>query len=110
MKMVTKAPPRQGAQARIRRLGIAEAKAKLSQALRDAPVIIHNRGRDVGVLMDIEMYERLTAADEGRTGPGGRAFLDAIAERKRRQGAAEDFEPAPASIVVRDPFESRPRR
>jgi prevent-host-death family protein len=40
-----------------RRLRVAEAKAKLSEAIRSVrsgPSIIHNRGRDVAVLIDVE--------------------------------------------------------
>ena len=49
---------------RHRRLGVAEAKMRLSELLRDAaagPTVIHSRGRDVAVVLAVEDYDRLTA-------------------------------------------------
>jgi prevent-host-death family protein len=45
-----------------RRVGVAEAKARFSEVLRDTakgPTLIHSRGRDLAVLIAIEDYEQL---------------------------------------------------
>jgi len=78
-------------------LGVAEAKSKLSEVLRDTasgPTIIHSRGRDLAVL-GIEEYENLVAEGRGGGGTGG-AFLNRLEAVKRRHGGGvESFEPAP---------------
>lgn len=93
-----------------RRVGVAEAKSKLSEVLRDAakgPTIIHSRGRDLAVLLAIEEYEHLIAEHPGGPGTGG-AFLSRIDAVKRRHGGgAEDFEPAPMKLQPVDPFARR---
>jgi prevent-host-death family protein len=90
---------------------VSEAKAKLSQALRElegGPTVIHNRGRDVAALISIEDYERLLRA-EGSEGAGMRSFLEAVEALKRDfgGGAALPFERA--MIRPRDPFGRRRR-
>ena len=65
---------------RTRRLGVAEAKSKLSEVLRDAaqgPTVIHSRGRDLIVVLAIEDYERLTVAQQSLEA-GGAAFLQRV--------------------------------
>lgn len=95
---------------RTRRLGVAEAKSKLSEVLRDAaqgPTVIHSRGRDLAVVLAIEDYERLTA-DQQDPGGGGAAFLERVDALKRRHGGGvNDFEPARLDFVPAEPF---PRR
>ena len=98
-----------------RRVGIAEAKSKLSEVLRDSakgPTIIHNRGRDLAVLLTIEAYEHLLAEHPG--GPGsGNGFLGRVELVKRRHGGGvDDFAPARTSFDPVDPFARRraPRR
>jgi prevent-host-death family protein len=90
------------------RVGVAEAKSKLSEVLRDAaaaPTIIHSRGRDLAVLIAIEQYRRLVASHPG----SGAAFLGRVEAVKRRHGGGvEEFEPTPMNLRVQDPF-SRPR-
>lgn len=93
-----------------RRVGVAEAKSRLSEVLRDAakgPTIIHSRGRDLAVLLAIEEYELLVAEHPG--GPGaGSIFLGRIDAVKRRHGGGvEEFEPAPMSFRAVDPFSRR---
>ena len=93
-----------------RRVGVAEAKSRLSEVLRDAvkgPTIIHSRGRDLAVLLAIEEYEQLVAEHPG--GPGaGSNFLSRIDAVKRRHGGGiEEFEPAPMSFRAVDPFSRR---
>lgn len=92
-----------------RRVGVAAAKARLSEVLRGldaSPVVIHSRGRDVGVLVDIGTYGRIAAASPPRA--GGAAFLAAVeALRARFGGGVEDFDPAPAEIVSRAAFGPR---
>lgn len=110
MKEVTSSPVRLH-----RRVGVAEAKSKLSEVLRDmgqGPTIIHSRGRDLAVLLAIEDYERLIAEHPGGPGTGG-AFLSRIEAVKRRHGGGiEEFTPAPMSFRAVDPFSRRraPRR
>lgn len=92
---------------RIRRLGVAEAKTRLSELLRDAaqgPTVIHSRGRDLGVVLAIEDYERLMAAQQSSK-PGGAEFLHRIETLKARYGGGvDDFEPARLDFVPVDPF------
>src|SRR5262245_23521795 len=96
------------AKGHVRRVGVAEAKAKLSEVLRSierAPIGIHSRGRDIGALIDIATFERFTAANDTDQRPGGAAFLDAVdAIKQRHGGGVADFEPAPLKIRVGDPF------
>lgn len=105
MKEVTAPPVRSS-----RRVGVAEAKSRLSEVLRDAaqgPTIIHSRGRDLAVLLAIEAYEQLVAAHPGGPGTGG-AFLSRIDAVKRRHGGGvEEFKPAPMSFRAVDPFTRR---
>jgi len=93
-----------------RRVGVAEAKSKLSEVLRDTPrgpTIIHSRGRDLAVLLAIEDYEQLIAQHPGGPGTGG-AFLSRIDAVKRRHGGGiEEFTPAPMSFRAVDPFSRR---
>ena len=90
---------------RARRLGVAEAKSKLSEVLREAeqgPMVIHSRGKDLAVVLSIEEYERLTA---GQRSAGGSAFLLRIEALKQRHGGGvSDFEPARLDFVPADPF------
>jgi len=92
---------------RARRLGVAEAKSKLSEVLRDAaqgPTVIHSRGRDLVVVLSIEDFERLTA-DQQPPRAGGAAFLQRVVALKQRYGGGvSDFEPARLDFVPADPF------
>jgi prevent-host-death family protein len=92
---------------KTRRLGVAEAKSKLSELLRDAaqgPLVIHSRGRDVAVVLAIEEYERLTAGQQPSR-VGGAAFLQRVEALKlRHDGGVDDFEPARLDFVPADPF------
>lgn len=98
-----------------RRVGVAEAKAKLSEALRsldEGPIVIHSRGRDVGVLMDVQTYEQLAAGHDPSSiaRPGGAAFLFRVEElRERYGGGAENFAPEPARVRPQNPFGGRRR-
>lgn len=90
-----------------RRLSVSEAKAKLSNALRaaqKAPVVIHSRGRDVAALVSIESH-----TEQRETESGGRRFLDAVLELKRRHGGGAVLVAPPARIRAQDPF-ARGRR
>jgi prevent-host-death family protein len=95
---------------RTRRLGVAEAKSKLSEVLRDAaqgPTVIHSRGRDLVVVLAIEDYERLTA-DQQPPRAGGAAFLQRVETVKQRHGGGvSDFEPARLDFVPAEPFARR---
>ena len=81
-----------------KRLGVSEARSKLSEVLREAakgPTIIHSRGRDLVVVLAIEDYERLTS-ERASPEPGGAAFLKRVEALKQRHGGGvSDFEPAP---------------
>ena len=91
---------------RTRRLGVAEAKGKLSEVLRNAaqgPLIIHSRGRDLAVVLAIEEYERLMAGQQPSKA-GGSAFLERVEALKLRHGGGvNDFEPARLDFVPADP-------
>jgi prevent-host-death family protein len=99
---------------RTRRLGVAEAKSKLSEVLREAaqgPTVIHSRGRDLVVVLAVEDYQRLTAAQH-LPGAGGAAFLQRVEALKQRHGGGvSDFEPARLDFVPAEPFtRKRPGR
>lgn len=105
MKQVTKPLP-----LGVRRLGVAEAKSKLSEVMRDAakgPTVIHCRGRDVAVLLALEEYEQLLAQQPEKVSTG-RAFLQRVDLVKRRHaGGIDSFEPAPMKFVPEKPFSRR---
>lgn len=98
---------------RARRLGVAEAKSKLSEVLRESaqgPTIIHSRGRDVVVILAIEEYERLRA-DQQPQRAGGGAFLTRVETLKQRHGGGvEGFEPSRLDFVPDEPFRKRKAR
>lgn len=62
---------KQSAQASVpspRRVGVAEARSRLSEVLRDAakgPTIIRSRGRDLAVLLALDEHEQLGAEPPG---------------------------------------------
>jgi prevent-host-death family protein len=95
---------------KIRRLGVAEAKSKLSEVLRDTahgPTVIHSRGRDLVVVLAISEYERLMA-DQHSPRTGGAAFLERVEALKRRHGDGVDgFEPVRLDFVPAHPFARR---
>src|SRR5688500_11908623 len=93
-----------------RRVGVATAKARLSQILRDldaSPVVIQSRGRDVGVLVDVATYERIV---EAAAPTGGAAFLAEVDGLRQRFGGGVEFAPEKAVIETRDPFGPRRSR
>jgi prevent-host-death family protein len=95
---------------RAKRLNVSEAKAKLSQALRElegSPTIIHNRGRDVAALISMEDYERLVRAEASESAPNMRSFLDSVDALKRRFGGGATLPFEPASLTPRNPFGRR---
>ena len=90
---------------RTRRLGVAEAKSRWSEVLREAaqgPTVIHSRGKDLAVVLAIEDYERLAAGEQVRT--GGAAFLQRVEALKQRYGGGVDFEPARLDLMPYEPF------
>ncbi len=91
-----------------RRLGVAEAKSKLSEMLRETaqgPTIIHNRGRDLAVLLAVEDYERLLAGQATLKRSGGAAFLERVEALKERHGGGVlDFEPGRLDFEPAKPF------
>lgn len=111
MNQTISVPPLVGR--RRRRLGVAEAKARLSELLRDAtagPTVIHSRGRDVAVVLAIEDYDRL-AREHDLVRGGGALFLDRIDALKARQaGGIDDFEPERLDLALEDPFGPRRRK
>jgi prevent-host-death family protein len=114
MKKDTSAKPRRPDVVRPRRLSVAEAKAKLSEALRSVrsgPSIIHNRGRDVAVLIDVEQYEQLIKDQQAAPDRSpAKAFLDRLVQIKQRFGGGVDgFEPPRTDYRPRTPFSNRQR-
>ncbi|HZF12951.1 MAG TPA: type II toxin-antitoxin system Phd/YefM family antitoxin [Thermoanaerobaculia bacterium] len=95
---------------KTRRFGVAEAKSKLSEVLREAaqgPTVIHSRGRDLVVVLAIEDYEQLVA-DQPAPTAGGAAFLERVEALKQRHGGGVgDFEPRRLDFAPADPFGSR---
>ncbi len=93
--------------AAVRRVGVAEAKGKLSEVMRDAvkgPTIIHCRGRDAVVLLALEEYEQLLAQLPEKAFTG-EAFLHRIEAVKRRHaGGVDDFAPKTMTFVPGNPF------
>lgn len=92
---------------RTRRLGVAEAKRRLSEVLRDVaqgPTVIHSRGRDLAVVLAMEDYERLKVGQQPQR-LGGEEFLQRIDALKQRYGGGvSDFEPSRLDFVPVDPF------
>ena len=114
MKQVTSARTTRSDPVRPRRLSVAEAKTKLSEALRSirsGPSIIHNRGRDVAVLIDVEQYEQLIAEQRAaHAQTPAKSFLDRLEQIKRLLGGGADgFEPLRIDYRPRNPFSSRAR-
>jgi prevent-host-death family protein len=97
---------------RPRRIGVAEAKSRLSELLRqtaNGPTIIHSRGRDVAVVLAVEEYDRLTAEHPASPG-GGAAFLARVdALKEKYGGGVEGFAPERMQFEPIDPF-ARKRR
>ena len=92
-------------------MSVAEAKAQLSEALRtvdDGPAVIHNRGRDIAVLLGVGAYQHLVAAADAVATPMA-AFLRDVGSLKDRLGGGADRVVEPAALTVRDPF-GRARR
>ena len=91
----------------LRRVGVAEAKSRLSALLRDAaagPTIIHNRGRDLAVVLAVEEYDRLATERLAARG-GGAGFLERVERLKHRHGGGvEDFRPRRLDLTPNDPF------
>lgn len=72
-------------------MGVAEAKAHLSEVLKTAdvePVVIHSRGRDVAVVVGIATYERLLAA-EASAPTVMQSLMADLAELRDKHGGAE---------------------
>jgi len=91
---------------RPRRLGVAEAKSRWTEVLREAgqgPTVIHSRGRDLVVVLAIEDYERLSA-DRQAPKAGGAVFLQRVEALKQRYGGGVEFEPARLAFVPSEPF------
>jgi prevent-host-death family protein len=92
-----------------RRVGIAEAKARLSEVLRDVdeePVVIHNRGRDVAVVVGVATYERLRAAEASAPSGMGKLIAD-IAELRDKYGGGADIAYERIDYAPRNPFRGR---
>jgi prevent-host-death family protein len=91
-------------------LGVAEAKTRWSEVVREAaqgPTVIHSRGKDLVVVLAIEDYERL-AADRHAPKAAGAAFLQRVEALKQRHGGGvDDFEPARLDFVPSQPFARR---
>jgi prevent-host-death family protein len=91
-----------------RRIGVAEAKSKLSEVIRETvqgPTVIHSRGRDLAVLLTLADYERLLVGQATSSRSGGAAFLERVEALKERHGGGVlDFEPARLDFEPTKPF------
>ncbi len=97
---------------RPRRVGVAEAKSRLSEVLREAaqgPTIIHSRGKDVAIVLGIEDYERLTTQQTSRMN-GGAEFLQRVDALKRKHGSGVSFDPPRLEFVPAEPFSPKGAR
>jgi prevent-host-death family protein len=77
-----------------RRLGVAEAKARFAELLRDSELgatVIHNRGRDVAVVLSMAEYDALAHGALPRTAAGPR-LIQSLAEWRARSEPV-DFQP-----------------
>ena len=70
------------------------------RSLQLGPAVIHNRGRDVAVLMRVEDYARVGDAAAASMA----VFLRDVAALKQRYGGGEEFDPEPACVVPRAVF------
>ena len=89
-----------------RRLGVAEAKSHLSEVLREVasgPTFIHNRGKDLAVILSIEEFERLVGSDRAANS-GGAAILRRVEALKERFGGGFDFDPPRLDFKPAEPF------
>jgi prevent-host-death family protein len=87
---------------RLRRVGVAEAKATFARLVREAPTgptVVHNRGRDVAVVLSLAEYEALVST---RTRGGAGQRLTEALETWRKRFGGTDFTPEPAKIVPHD--------
>lgn len=76
---------------REKRMGVAEAKAHLSEVLKTAdvePVVIHSRGRDVAVVVGMATYERLLTA-EASAPTAMQSLMADLADLRDKHGGAE---------------------
>lgn len=93
----------------VSRYSVAQAKAHLSEVLRRAegtPTVIHNRGRDVAVVLSIDDYQRL------RVQAGVRPITRWLAQLEEWRLRTGGIEFAPAAMVlnpVEVDFEARRR-
>jgi prevent-host-death family protein len=90
----------------MKRVGIAEAKAHLSEIVREAsaePVVIHNRGKDVAVVVDAGEYERLVEAAGKRPTAGGR-LVESLRELRAKYGGGYELEFEHIDFPDRNPF------
>ena len=79
------------------RYSVAEAKARLSEVLRAAqkrPVVIHNRGRDVGVVVSMDDF---AAGHPVKSKTAMVQWLERAAEWRQRSGGI-DFDPPRARL------------
>lgn len=91
-----------------RRVGIAEAKAHLSEVIRAAgeqPIVIHNRGTDVAVVLAVDAYERLREASAPND---GQRLMADIALLRDQYGGGADIPYERVDFTPRNPFEERP--
>jgi len=95
---------------RPKRINVSEAKAQLSEVLRqlpEGPTVIHNRGRDVGVLLSMSHYDELVAERaDGQASPV-KAFLATTERLKQSYGGGVQFTLKPTKLKPRDPFGER---
>ncbi len=84
------------------RVSVADAKARLSSLIREAakrPTVIHNRGRDVAVLMSIVDYEKASIIASVQPESKAEKFLrEASALRDKLGGFEDDFSPEPLDL------------
>ncbi len=95
---------------RVKRINVSEAKAQFSEVLRqipEGPTVIHNRGRDVGVLLSMSDYDELLAARGNGQTSAVKAFLATTERLKQSYGGGVQFTLKPTKLTPRDPFGER---
>ena len=93
-----------------RRLSVSEAKARFSDALREAgaaPIVVHSRGRDIAALISIDEFRKVSTRG---TASAPAKFLVEVDDLRRRLGGGVELRAGRAKVRPLDAWGSRPSR